>query len=315
MRIHLAVAMLAAFWTSAAPAQTWPSRTIELIVPYPAGGQTDLTARALAEILRGALGGTVIVVNRGGAGGVTGMTSVASAPADGHTLAFTPMGTITAQPHRAKTPPYTAASFDYLCRVTESALALAVKADNPAKSLDDFVAATRRDPGKLAIGNVGQGSIPHLYMEHFARSRGINALMVAYRGAPQVVPAILGGEIAAGVVTDTDLAAQPQLRPLALMASQRLAAWPDVPTFAQAGIAGLDAVPVALVAPKGLPAPVRARLEAACRDAVASPAFKDMAEKSKQPIVYGDAATLAKVVERDSAMFKDLIDRLGLKNE
>ena len=314
MRILMAVAALAALWTSAAQTQTWPSRTVELIVPYPAGGQSDLTARTLAEYFRTTLGGTFIVVNRGGAGGVTGMTSVANAPADGHTLAFTPLGTVTAQPHRAKTPAYTAASFDYICRVTESALALAVKADSPHRTLAELVAAAKREPGKIAIGNVGQGSLPHLYMEHFAQVSGISALMVAYRGTPAVVAAMLGGEIPAGVVTDTDLAAQPQLRPLALMASQRLPAWPDVPTFAQANIAGLDAVPVALMAPKGLPAPVRAKLETACRDAVASPALKDMAEKSKQPIVYGDAATLTKVVERDSALFKGLIDRLGLKD-
>lgn len=312
--IAIGLTLALALAPSTAPAQTtdYPARTVEIVVPYPAGGQTDLTARTLADALRGELGGTFIVNNKGGGAGLIGMTGVANAAPDGHTLAFTPLGTVTAQPHRQKRPPYTIDSFDPICRVTESVLTLAVKADSPLKSLDDLAAAARREPGKVAIGHIGQGSIPHLYLEHFAQVKGISLLMVAYRGEAQVLPALLGGEIPAGLISESTLPLQP-LRGIAAFAAQRSPGAPGVPTFAEGGVPGIGAVPVVLVGPKGIAPTLRARLEQACLTVLGQPLMRDMAAKSSQVLAPAGGAEVAAITKRESALFGGLIERLGLQ--
>lgn len=248
-----------------ATAQAWPARTIKLVVPFPPGTSPDLIARVIAEPLAASLGQPVVVENRPGAGGNIGTGQVAKAPADGYTLLFTIQGPLVTAPLLSKSLPYDPVK--ELAPVTLAATSpnvLVVAPSLGVETLSDFVRVAKARRGNLNYGSVGNGSASHLAMELFKARAGIDLVHVPYQGFPQVVNAILAGQVQAGFMVPGIAMGQVRagkLTALGVTTLGRSAALPEMPTFAELGYAGFEAVSwQAVLAPAGTPKPVIDRL-------------------------------------------------------
>jgi tripartite-type tricarboxylate transporter receptor subunit TctC len=269
----LALALLAA------PAQgaetNYPSRTITLIVPFAAGGPTDVVARILGEHMSRTLGQQLVVENVGGAGGTTGMTRVASAEPDGYTLGVGNMGTQSAAPALYPNLKYDpATSFAQVGIANFTPQAIVAKKDNPAKDLNEFIAYLKANQAKLSYGHAGVGSISHVSGTLFNAQFGLKPALVAYRGTAPALNDLVGGQI--DYMVDQSLNVIPQIkagtiRVFAIAASERLESLPDVPTTKEAGVDFIFSAWNAMVAPKDTPKEIIAKLSAALHMALDDP--------------------------------------------
>lgn len=261
-------------------AADFPDRPITIVVPFPPGGSTDLLARRIGAKLSVAFHQSVIIENRGGAGGTTGSGYVARAKPDGYTLLFGVTGTnaISASlyPHLSYDPLHdlTAVSL-----VVSAPLMLVVNADSPIHTLADYVAAAKAAPGKLTFGSPGNGTSMHLTGEMFAHDAGIKLTHIAYRGSAPALQDLLGGQITSMfgdiVVVSPEIRAG-KLRPLAVTSSQRHPAYPNVPTIAESGYPHFEALSwQGVFAPAKTPAPVLERLNREIVNAAKSPDLKE----------------------------------------
>ena len=245
-------AMLAAFASGIACAQpTWPERPVQLVVPFPAGGGVDVIARPFAEQFGALLGQPAVVAPRDGASGTIGTAAVASAKPDGYTLAFTPNGPITIQPHVIPTLAYKFESLQPLCQIFAVQYVLAVKPDSVFRTLAELVAAAKAKPGHVKYGYGGIATNPHLAMSQLVLVAGIDLLGVPFRGDPQAILALKAGDVDAATMNIGGAKAQ-GLRILATFAEVRQQEIPDVPTMKELGY------PVVSSAFGGLFAPRRA---------------------------------------------------------
>jgi tripartite-type tricarboxylate transporter receptor subunit TctC len=281
MRRFLTVLTIALACASGAAAQNWPSRTIHMIVPFPAGSSPDLIARLLAEKLAPALGQPVIVENRPGAGGNLGTALIARAAPDGYTVGISIPGPLAINSVLYRKMEYD--PFKDLAPVSlvgASPNLLVVDPRLNVDSVKEFVALAKSQPGKLNYGSVGNGSTSHLTMELFKEAAGIELVHVPYPGSPQVNTAILGGQIAAGFVvpaTAMPLVQSGRLKALAVTTGVRSIVLPEYPTLAEAGYP--EVVSTAwngIVAPAKTPRPIIERLS---RELVAILRSEDVREK------------------------------------
>jgi tripartite-type tricarboxylate transporter receptor subunit TctC len=263
-----------------APAQTaYPGRTIKMIVPYPPGGTTDFLGRLVAEQLQTGLGATVIVENKPGAATSTGAELVARAEPDGYTLLMATSTTLAINKTLYKKLPYDPVKdFTPIALVAAVPFALIINPEIPAKTLSEFIAYARTTPG-LAYGSAGNGSPQHLGAEMLKTAAGIDIRHVPYRGSVPAMLDVIAGHIPFMVV---DLQpALPQIREgkvrvLGVTTPKRVTAAPDIPTLAEAGLAGFDLVAwQGVVAPAGLPRPIVDQLAAQIGKLVADPATRD----------------------------------------
>ncbi len=291
----------------------FPERGIEVIVTFAPGGTPDVLARTLAEGLQDNLKQSVIVVNRLGAGGAVGGGSVARAQPDGYTLLFSPALIASVVPVLQPQAGFTAASFEPVCQTFESQMALIVPAESPYKSVRDLVETARKEPGKLTWGHAGRGSIPHLAMLELSQAAGIKVVEVPYKGDAETIPALLGGQIDFAPITLSSVP-EGRVRIIGLFANARNPAIPDVPTVKEQGF---DVAPTSfggLFAPKGVPAPVKARLETACKAAVETPRYTDLARKLRLgPNLYYSGAEFAAHLATDIADKARLLATLDTK--
>ncbi|MES2711428.1 MAG: tripartite tricarboxylate transporter substrate binding protein [Pseudomonadota bacterium] len=296
---------------SPAAAEEWPVRPIQLVNPYPAGSVTDLLARALAPGLSTRLGQPVVVVNRDGAGGSVGIASVARAAPDGYTLTFSAITPLIVSPMMRADTGYTAESLDGICQTYDHAFALIVAQASPLRSLADLVAEARRRGG-LQYGHLGVGSIQHLAGSSLAQAGGIELEPVAYRGDAAVVLDVQAGRIDFGITVAAFVVNQP-VRVISILAEQRSPGFPDVPIAREVGFDVSVASYGGVLAPAGLPAAVRARLEGACQGAAADETYVAMARRTLQPERYFlGAAAFAARMAADLRGKQALLQRMGL---
>lgn len=246
-------------------AQAWPSRPIKLVVPFPPGSSPDLIGRLIAEPLAAVLGQPVVIDNKPGAGGNVGTGLVAKAEPDGHTLLFTIQGPLVTAPLLSKALPYDPAKeLAPVSLVATSPNLLVVDPKLGAETLADFVRIAKEKQGALNYGSVGNGSAAHLAMELFKTRAGVDLVHVPYQGFPQVVNAILAGQVQAGFMVPGIAMGQVRagkLRGLGVTTLGRAAALPEFPTLAEQGFAGFEAISwQAVLAPAKTPAPIVERL-------------------------------------------------------
>jgi tripartite-type tricarboxylate transporter receptor subunit TctC len=235
-------AALAALLGVAAPAAAqpaWPTKTLRIVVPYPAGGGADVLARQLAEALGKKLGQTVIVDNKAGVGGNLGTDAVAKSGADGYTLLFTPPAPIVQAVALYKKLPYNPqADFTFVSDVAQARVVCVVNPQLPVKNAAELIAWAKANPGKLSIGSWGAGSQPHLVQELFDKDLGTQTLHVPYKGEAPLITDLIGGQIGMSCASATALKphiVSGKLRAIGTLGPTRAAALPDVPTFAEGG--------------------------------------------------------------------------------
>ncbi|MCX2861223.1 tripartite tricarboxylate transporter substrate binding protein [Paucibacter sp. PLA-PC-4] len=263
-RRHLLQAV-AASWALPALAQAWPSRPIKLIVPFPGGSSPDIIARAIAEPLAASLGQPVVIDNRPGAGGNIGTGAVAKAEPDGYTLLFTIQGPLVTAPLLSTRLAYDPVKeLQPIGLVATSPNVLVVDPKMGAHTLADFVRIARERKGQLNYGSVGNGSAAHLAMESFKQRAGIDLVHVPYQGFPQVVNAILAGQVQAGFMVPGIAMGQVRagkLKALGVTSLGRVGSLPELPTMAESGYAGFEAISwQAMLAPAKTPSPIVQRL-------------------------------------------------------
>lgn len=310
-RIALAAAACAALFSATALAQqNYPHKPITLIVPFGPGGTSDIMARFMQQPLADALGTTVVVDNRAGAGGAIGMTALKNAQPDGYTIGLSVIGPEMLQPALRNTG-YTPDSFEHLCGTYDVPLMLMVKPDSKFKQLSDVISAAKASPGQLTYGSSGTGTVLHLSMAMLMDQAKTEGLHVPYKSSGEMITGLLGQQIALFTETPT-ISTQYKLRGLAVLAKERLAAYPDVPTSAEAGFPLQASVWGGFIAPKGLPAAVRQKLEAACEKAAHSAAYQKKAEQVNTPLVWRNGADYGSFVKAEQARYTQLIKTLGL---
>lgn len=262
-----------------ARAQSYPSRPIRLVVPFPPGGPTDIVARPMAQMLGEALHGRVIVDNRGGAGGSIGAAMVASSPPDGYTLLMGTVGTTAINPALYRKLAYDPVNdLTPLCTVASAPLAIVVNPAAGISSLSDLVARAKADPGSVSFGSAGSGTPGHLAGAMFASAAGIRLMHVAYKGSAPAVSDLIGGQIP--LMFDPLQSVLPHLRAgklrvLAVTSRQRVAVLPEAPTVAESGYPDFEWIAWwAMYAPAKLPPDITRRLASEAERIVRSPEFE-----------------------------------------
>ena len=259
--------------------QDWPTQPVRLVVPFVPGGSTDVLARQLAEKLRARLGQSVVVENRGGAGGTVGSDSVAKAAPDGHTLLMGVTGTHGTAPSIYPRLPYDPVrDFAAISRVVTAPLVLVAKPDLPARTLAEFIAAAKAAPGTVTYGTPGTGTSMHLTGVLFDLRAGTKLVHVPYRGSAVALTDLVGGRIS--TMFGDLLVVLPQIqagtiRPIAVTSRTRNPLLPDVPAMAEAGLPEFEVLSwQGLFAPAATPAAIVERLHAETRAAMDSPDVK-----------------------------------------
>jgi tripartite-type tricarboxylate transporter receptor subunit TctC len=298
----------------------YPNRTIKMIVPYPAGGTTDLLGRMVADQIQSGLGAAVIVENKPGAGTTLGADQVARSEPDGYTLLIATSTTLAINKTLYKKLPYDPVKdFTPIALVAGVPFALIINPQIPAKTLPEFIAYAKAHPG-LAFGSAGNGSPQHLGAEMLKAAAGIDVRHVSYRGSIPAMLDVIAGHIPFMVV---DLQpALPQIREgsvrvLGVTTARRVAAAPDIPTLAEGGLAGFELVAwQGIVAPAGLPRPIVDQLAAQIGKLVADPATKDKLVKiALEPLPGSTPDSFAAYVKSEVDRWAVIVKNSGAELE
>jgi tripartite-type tricarboxylate transporter receptor subunit TctC len=303
-----------------AGAQTFPSRNVNIVVPYPAGGSVDGVARIMAQKLHERLGQSVIVENRaGGAGGIVGANYVAKAPADGYVLMLTAsIHVIT--PFLSKNMPYDVVKdFTPISLVATGPLIVSTTPRVTAANLKDFFALVRREPAKFTFATSSFGAAGHLAIELLKREAGVDTLVIAYKGAGPMLTDVMSGQVqlvADPMLSSLPLAESGKIKALAVTSLKRVAAAPQIPTVAESGMTDFEFVSwYGLWGPKGLPADIVAKLQARVAAIVAEPDVKErMAILGFEP-VGSTSDQFAKYIDAEMMKYAKIIRDANIKAE
>jgi tripartite-type tricarboxylate transporter receptor subunit TctC len=304
---------IAAMFSSAARAE-YPEKPITMIVPWAAGGSTDQTARVLAKAAEAHLGQTIVIINRPGASTTIGMAELAKANPDGYTI-----GTLSStaylvalQGRQLSFHPIN--DFSYISYYGDNVIGVAVLDKSPYKTLGDIVAEGKTNPGKLKYGTAGVGTTQHLTTEALQRFSGAKFVHIPQQGSAASAPALLGGHV--DFIMETSVWApfveDKQVRLLAVTTPKRAKSYPDVPTLSELGYKSLRSVQ-AIIAPAGLPDPIRAKLEGAFRKALADKAFQETMQRLAMEVVDLPGAEVRKLVEGEYELAKQLVSDVKTK--
>jgi tripartite-type tricarboxylate transporter receptor subunit TctC len=283
----LAVAAIGVIALAAALAQAqtiYPDRVIKMIVPSPAGGQTDVMARLMAQKMQQSLGQTVVIDNRAGAGGALGARAAAAAEPDGYTLFYGNTSTLAVIPAVSKSAGYDPVkNFAPIAGVSESYMILVVHPSFPAKTIQEFVAYAKANPGKLNYAHAGAGNVTHLTGEMFRTLAGIDFVNVPHKGGNESVQGVLGNQVDFALESPVillPLIRDGKLKALAVTSAKRQAELPDVPTMVESGIPDFVATLLTgVVAPAATPAPIVGKLNGVINESLKGPEMKDLAAR------------------------------------
>lgn len=313
--------MLCAITTALAlvtPAFAWPDKTVTIVVPFPAGGSTDMIARQLAQKLGEKFSQTFIVDNRAGATGTIGAMQVKRAAPDGYTLLVSSLGPLVIAPHLLKSIQYDASKdFDLITVAVQAPNVLVVPASSPLKSVADVLAKMKKEPGKMSFASSGNGSSDHLTAELFWQQTHTTALHVPYKGGAPAIADLLGGQVDASFQNINAVLTQVnsgKLRALAVTGDKRSTLLPQVPTLAEAGVKNVDVYSwQAVTGPKGLPADVRSKLQSAIVAALNDPQVKPKLVDLGFEIVGNTPEQFAKFQADEFARWKRVIEAGNIK--
>jgi len=304
-----------------AQSQGYPNRPIKVVVPFPAGGPTDGTARIISDRLGAVLGQTIVVENRGGgAGGSIGAKFVATSDPDGYTLLLTPGGALTTGPAVHSNIGYDPAkAFVSVAQLIDTPQVVVVHESVPVKTMAELVAYAKANPGKITWGSQGFGTAPHLLAELFKLDAGVNILHVPYRGTAPMLSAIVAGEVQ--MVADPMPTVLPhiqsgKLRPLAVTSGTRHPKLPDVPTVVEAGFPKLQATFwLGVVAPAGTPPDIINKLNAAFRESLVPAETRARLDALGADIKIGTPAEFEKLLADELAKWSAVAKAANIKVE
>ncbi|WP_457279524.1 Bug family tripartite tricarboxylate transporter substrate binding protein [Polaromonas sp. P5_D5] len=294
-----------------AMAQNYPSKPIRMIVPFPAGGATDILARALSQKLGEKIGQTVVVENRPGAGGTIGADAASKSPADGYTLLLATSSTHSIGPAVNPRIPYNAETdFTPIAYVASSPNVVLVPNTSPAKTMGEFIDHARKNPGRLNYASSGNGTIIHLMSEYFKAQSGTFILHIPYRGTALAMPDLISGKI--DVLFDSFVTGMPhvkdgKLRALAVTSLKRTALAPDLPAVAET-LPGFESVTwFGVYGPKGMAPDLAGKVNQAVNAALADSDVKDRFARLGAEPAGGTPQAFAAMVKTDTARWKKII--------
>ena len=317
MRLHVTACALLLTAASAA-AQTYPVRPVRIVVPFAAGGGTDLVARTLSQRLAEPFGQTFVVENRGGAGGVIGADVVAKSPPDGYTLVLGSPGALTINPNLTAKMPYDSLrDFAPVSLATVSPFVLTVHPVLPVKNLKEFIAFAKAQPGRLNYGTSGTGSVAHLATEYFKSLAKVDLVHVPYKGSSLALTDTLAGQLQ--VLFDNLPVAQPhfrsgKLRLMGVSALQRSALIPDAPTIDEAGLPGFEVITAfGLLAPARTPVDIVNRLSQACQRILQSTEIKQRLASQGFEAVGSTPQQYEAQIRAELAKYARIVKSAGIK--
>jgi tripartite-type tricarboxylate transporter receptor subunit TctC len=310
----LAFALLAAL----AQAQSYPAKPVRLIIPFPPGGSNDVVGRVIATQLSERLGQSVVVDNRGGGGGMIGMNAVAKSPADGYTLLMISVGypvsiALGAMPHDSLQ------WYVPVSAIGSGPSLLVVPNSLPVHSVQELIALAKEKPGALNAGAAGAGSFQHLATELFRLQAGIDIVIIQYKGGGPALTDTIAGQVqmnVGSVIQNLPHVRSGKLRALGIGGAKRIAALPDVPTFAEQGLQGAEATNWwGIIAPAGAPAAALKRLEAEMNAILDSPATQKRFEQEGSEVLHMTPQEFGRHVAAETDKWTRVVKQAGIKAE
>ncbi len=303
-----------------ASAQAWPARPIRMVVPYPAGGATDLATRTYGQSIERRLKQAILVENRAGAGGAIGLEAVAGAAPDGYTFIVGTAGNFAANPHLVKNTRYDVQkSFSPVCLMALAPVALFASPSLPANSLPELVAWSKANPGKLNFATDGHATIPHVGGEYLKLQTGLDMTHVPYKGSASATQAALTGETQlalTGVANAIPHVRAGKLKLIGVAGTSRLSLFPDQPTLIEQGAPGFDLGSwFAMFGPAGVDADIIARMGAACRESAAEPDLQKALAGAALEVITSTPPELRDKLAADLARWGEMVTRSGVKAE
>lgn len=310
----VSIAGAALAWPLAARAETFPSKPITLILPFPPGGATDIQLRALSQVAAKELGQQIVIANRPGNGGTLGPASMAKTAApDGYTISLV-AATLFRMPHLMKVSFDPVADFSYLLCLTGYTNGIVVRNDAPWQTLQDLLAAAKASPGTISYGSTGRGSGGHIAFERLAQAAGVKFNFIPYKGMAEESTALLGGHL--NVISDPGwgpLVESGKARVLATLGETRLKRWPGVPTLKELGYDIIVNSPIGLAGPKGMDPKVVRVLHDAFHKAMSDPGYLRALEQNDQVPIYMGSEEYTRYAVEQTAREKTFMQDLGIK--
>lgn len=298
----------------------FPNRPVRMLIPYPAGGGLDLPGRAVAQKFADSTGQQMVIDNRGGAGGLIAGEIVAKSTPDGYTLFLASNGQISIAPALyAKLPYHPLDDFVPITHFVDTPMVLFVNSQFPVQSVADLIAAAKAKPGTIGCALSGVGGVSHLTLELFKLRANVNLLPVPYRGAALGLADVAGGTVPA--IFSTLAAAKPLLdggrvRALAVASAKRTGGLPNLPTFGELGYAGMDApLWIGMMAPKGTPPNVIAKLHAEFVKALAAADVKERLATQSADIIAAGSREFAAMIMRDTVRWREVVKTANIRIE
>lgn len=311
----VSTAVGAAFFTSttmAKGAEGYPNKPISLIVPYAAGGTTDLIGRALANSMERQLGQTIVVENKPGAAGSMGANEMVNTKPDGYKLALTPVG-IFRQPYLQKTRYNPVEDLSYIAAFANYDFALGVNADSPYQTLDDLLKYAKEHPGDVTISSPGRYSGNHVAIVELAKDAGVDVTHIPYKSDSEAIGALAGGHLTAVMSTNVIIPFMEsgKVRILGTAAEKRPEAYAKVPTFTEAGYPVVIPSPLGIAGPKDLPQDIVEKLDLAVKAAIEDPAFLKVMSDYGVRTYYMDNKVYTQFAIENFENEKDVIERMS----